>query len=185
MLGVNMLPTDMTLLFKGDKYKVEINSGLNTIKMGFVSDGSQKKLDYFLKIINQRFISRFNAKGIRHLNQRFPAYRLIPTENQRIIAGYTCREYRVHFFSNFAPDYTLYAAENINIKDPNWCTPYPKVDGLMFSYRLQFEGLVMHLEARKVIKKLVKDGEFSLPTDHKIITNPQIVRRMEELFSSI
>jgi hypothetical protein len=185
LLGVNMLPSIMTLTFKNDRYKVEISSAMGTISMGFISDGSAEKLDYYLKIINQRFISRFNSKGIRHLNQRFPAYNLVPADTMKEIAGYDCKGYKVHYFSNFAPDHMVYFTDNIRIKNPNWCTPYPKISGILFSYRMQYEGLVMHLEARKVKAIEVKDSDFNLPTDYKVIANPQIVRRLEELFSSI
>jgi hypothetical protein len=185
LLGANMLPSTMILTFKDDKYKLETGGQYRPISLGFVSDGRSEKLDFFIKIINQRFISRFNKKGIRHLNQRLPPYMTEVLPDTAMIAGYECTGYRINYFSNFAPDYDLYTTPNIKIANPNWCTPYPKIEGVMLQYRLQYEGLVMQLKAVKVKAVKVKDADLDSPKDYKIISNPQIVRRLEELFSSI
>jgi len=64
-LGLNILPKSMDFTFKNNKYRIESIGGMGLFAAGYVSDNEKLEMDYFLKMISSKFVSRFNEKGVK------------------------------------------------------------------------------------------------------------------------
>lgn len=181
-IGLNLLPQKMTLKFKGDYYRVESEGGMGLFVTGYVTNTKTKKMDYFLKIISSKIASRFKPEGIKHLHRDFPSFRLEKLDSTRTICGYKCKGKRVIYYSNIVNDHFIWYTNEIGITDPNWCAPFKDISGVMMSYQVQQSGLVVNFEAEKVYSDSIPDKEFHVPLEYKIVSNQQLIRKMEEAF---
>tara|TARA_B100000508_G_scaffold138392_1_gene134436 strand:+ start:28253 stop:29026 length:774 start_codon:yes stop_codon:yes gene_type:complete len=181
-IGLNLLPQSMELTFKDGFYRVESVGGMGLFVAGYVSNNKEKKMDYFLKVISSKFVSRFNEKGVKKLHKDFPSYQLKKLDSTRVIAGYECQGYRVSYYSNIVQDHNVWVTRDINIPGMNWCSPFPKVKGVMLGYQVQRSGLVIDFSADVVRNDSISMESFKIPIKYKVISNKALVRKMEEAF---
>lgn len=181
-LGLNILPKTMDFSFKNHMYRIESVGGMGLFAAGYVSNNTEKNMDYFLKMISSRFVSRFNVKGVKKLHKEFPAFRLEKIDSSKTIAGYKCSGYKVVYYSNVVQDHNIWFTTDINIPDVNWCSPYAEIEGVLLEYQLQRDGLVINFKANSVSNKKIDDELFSIPVNYKVIPNRALVRKMEEAF---
>ena len=161
---------------------MESIGGMGLFAAGYVSNIENRTMDYFMKIVSAKNVSRFTEKTIKFFNQDFPAFRTENVDSTRVIAGYTCKGQRIVFFDNPVPDYTVWYTDDINLKNSNWCNPFNKIDGVLLEYMVQSNGLVMKLSAANVRAEIIKPDELRIPTDYKIVSNKLLMRKMQEAF---
>ena len=181
-IGLNLLPQKMIFKFKDNKYRIHSEGGMGLFVTGFISNNEEKKMDYFLKMISAKFVSRFNTKGLKHLHEDFPAYRLDPIDSSRTIAGLHCKGTKVVYYSNVVSDHEIWYTDQIELTEPNWCSPFKNIPGVMMSYQVQRSGLVIRFEADKISQDSIPDSEFRVPLEYKAVSNKKLVRKLEEAF---
>lgn len=181
-IGLSLLPDKMTLTFKDNIYRVESIGGMGLFAAGFIANNQSKKMDYFMKIISTKLASRFTEKGLKQFHSEFPSYQLHPLDTTKMIAGYKCKGTQIQFYNNIVPDYIIWYTEDINIKDPNWCSPFPNIDGVLMEYKLQQDGLILSMKANSVVKDSIHDSQFKVPLEYKVVSNHTLIKKMEEAF---
>lgn len=183
-IGLNLLPSEMTLTFRGDQYKAESIGGMGLFAAGFVSNNKDKTMDYFMKVISAKYVSRFTEKGVKRFHNNFPSYRLVDLDTSRVIAGVDCKGTQIIFYNNIVSDYIIWHTDEINIKNFNWCSPFPAVPGVLMEYQLQQEGLVLKMTANRIERDSVGIDHFKIPLDFDIVSNQTLTRKMKEAFMS-
>ncbi len=181
-IGLKLLPEQMTMTFKDDLYRVESEGGMGLFLAGFISHGKEQTMDYFMKIIGQKMVSRFTLKAMKQFHHEFPAYRLEFLDSTKTIAGLPCKAAKVIFFDNVVSDYTIWYTDQILIENPNWCSPFPKIEGVMLEYIIQRDGLVIHFQANDVVPGVIDPSTFAIPLDYKVVSNKKLIYKMEEAF---
>jgi len=71
--------------------------------------------------------------------------------------------------------------KEIKIKEPNWCTPFKSVPGVLMEYRVERFNVIMHFTAVEVEKSKIKDTEFLVPKKYKEISIDAMEKNLEEL----
>jgi hypothetical protein len=181
-IGLNLLPQKMLMKFKDGKYRIESEGGMGLFLTGYISDSKKKQMDYFLKIISSKFVSRFNDKGLKKLHKEFPAYRMEELDSTIEIAGYTCRGVKIIYYSNVVSDHNIWFTNEINLPESNWCNPFPDIKGVLLAYQVQRNGLVIDFKASRIINDSISDNNFKVPLDYRVISNRALIRKMEEAF---
>ncbi|HEY1039733.1 MAG TPA: hypothetical protein VGF30_10030, partial [Bacteroidia bacterium] len=74
--------------------------------------------------------------------------------------------------------FDVYYTEELNVKSPNYSTPYIELKGIVMQFRLKKFGMEMEFTAKSVKKEEVADSMFELPGFYKIITRTE----MDEFF---
>lgn len=171
------------MIFKDDVYRLESVGGMGLFAAGYISHTRDRKMDYFLKVVSQKFVSRFTEKSIKNFNKEFPAFRTEPVlDSVREIAGVQCVGTKIIFFNNPVDDYIVWHTDQIALTKSNWCNPFHKIDGVLMEYMIQSNGLVMRLKATEIIHDTIKPHEFRIPVDYKVVSNKTLMRKMEEAF---
>ena len=183
-IGLNLLPSEMTLTFKGDQYKAESVGGMGLFAAGFISNNKEKTMDYTMKIISAKYASRFTEKGIKRFHSDFPSYRLVELDSTRTIAGLECNATQVLFYNNVISDYIIWHTQQIQLKNSNWCSPFPAIPGVLMEYQVQQQGLVLKMKAKTIEADSVTLDHFKVPLDFKIVSNQTLTRKMKEAFMS-
>ncbi len=183
-IGLNLLPREMTLTFKGDMYKTESIGGMGLFAAGFVSNNEEKTMDYFMKIISSKYVSRFTEKGVKRFHHDFPRYRLEELDTTRSIAGMNCASTKVIFDNNVVSDYIIWHTNQIKLKNSNWCSPFPMISGVLMEYQVQRQGLVLKMTANSIQSDSISLDQFKVPLDFNIVSNKTLTRKIKEAFMS-
>ena len=181
-IGLKLLPESMVLTFKDDKYRSETVGGMGLFVAGFVSDNENKVMDYYMKMLSTKYITRFTTKGVEKFNSKFPAFRTEKLDATKTIAGLKCYGVKIIFYDNPVDDYVVWYTKDIKMSQPNWCNPYKSIDGVLMQYTVQREGLVARMTATNLILDKITVNEMKLPLDYKVVSNKKLIRKMEEAF---
>lgn len=176
----NMAPTKMSLKFKEDKCLLEMSAGMGLFSTSFISNPEEQSLTQLVKLLNKKFALVQKPEGIKAENEGYPL-ELIPTNETKVIAGYTCTKVHVKVKNDAADEFDVYYTKDLNIKNPNFANPYSSIDGVLMEYQMKKFGLEMRFTAKAVMKKEIDDESFKLNKDYKLISQEE----MDELFLGI
>src|SRR3954471_10306122 len=141
----SMAPSKMTIRFKADKSCAEMSTGLGLFSTSFISDPSEKTVTQLVKILNKKFMLIQNEKSIEKENAVY-SFRFIPTKETKLIAGYNCTKVHVVPTDETMPPFDLYYTDELNIKDPNFASPFKEIKGVLMEYQMKKFGLEMRFE---------------------------------------
>ena len=72
-----------------------------------------------------------------------------------LITRNNCKEIKVKSLDNDSI-YNIITANEIDIKDVNWCTPFNEIPNVLLDYNIKQYGMEMHLNAIKINEKFVE-----------------------------
>ena len=87
------------------------------------------------------------------------------TKQKKVIAGYNCNKVEVVPDDKSIPPFDVYYTDELDIKDPNFASPYKEIKGVLMEYQLKKFGLEMRFEAKSVRKELIEDKYFQVPVE--------------------
>ncbi|MBI35085.1 MAG: hypothetical protein CMP67_06950 [Flavobacteriales bacterium] len=177
-----LMPTEMEMQFKNNNINTELTFGLGLIKIGYITNTEDKHLHEMLKFMRKRNVSHRSIKEVDDLLRQIPNHKIDLLTDTKTIAGFLCHKALVKVDSPNDPYiYDLWYTKEIKIKEPNWCTPFKSVPGVLMEYRVERFNVIMHFTAVEVEKSKIKDTEFLVPKKYKEISIDAMEKNLEEL----
>ena len=177
MLG--MMPKEMKMKFKNNNTIGELKTGAGVFTTKFITNNNERNLFHYLKLVNKKYGLILDSADIYGSYAKKPDdMKLIPSDSTKVIAGYTCKRMDVAF-SDSTKNFTIYYTNEIEIKDPNWCSPFHEISGVLMEYNFTQFNIEMHLTARSVTAVDLSNEEFAIPADYEKISQAE----MEEKFT--
>lgn len=171
----DMAPSKMTVKFKNNKTLVQMSAGMGIVTISFISDPQTKTMTQIFKMSGQAPKAVIqNEQDIQKENDSYNI-EIIPTNKTKMIAGYNCKNARIHNKNGDLEDYDIYYTDEINIKNSNFANLYCKLDGVLMEYRIKKAGLEMQFVAQSVTKEDVEDTTFQLAPETKIISMDEML----------
>jgi GLPGLI family protein len=167
-----LMPKEMEMQFKNNKINTELTFGLGMIKIGYITNTEEKNLHEMLKFMKKRNVSHRSIKEVDDLLKRIPYHKIELLPDTKSIAGYLCYKATVKIENPANPYniYDLWYTKDIEIKEPNWCTPFKSIPGVLMEYRIERFNVIMHFTAVEVEKSEINDTEFLVPKKYKEIS---------------
>ena len=78
------------------------------------------------------------------------------TEEVDTIAGYLCKKAIGTLGDDTEHPINIYYTDAIKIENPNWCTMFKDIPGVLMAYEVEQFNLRMRLEARELEKEFIK-----------------------------
>jgi len=176
----NLAPSKMTFKFKNNKACADMSAGMGLFNTSFISDPDVKTLTQLVKLLNKKFYLVQNAEDIKKENANFPL-EITPTKETKMIAGYKCFKSHVKVKDESGMEFDIFYTKDLNIKDPNFCTPFYEVDGVLLEYQMKKFDLEMKFTAKSIHADDIDDSTFDLPSDYKKISQVE----MDEFFEGL
>jgi GLPGLI family protein len=177
-----LMPSEMEMQFKNNQINTELTFGLGMIKIGFISNTEDKQLHELLKFMRNRNVSHRGTNQIEELLQKIPPHTIELLPDTKSILGFVCNKALVHVESpSESYSYDLWYTKDIQLKDPNWCTPFKKIPGVLMEYRVERFNVVMHFTAVEVKQTEIPDTEFLIPSKYKEISIEAMEKNLEGL----
>lgn len=177
-----LMPSEMELMFKNNNINTELTFGLGMIKIGYITNTEDKHLHELLKFMRNRNVSHRGTKQVNDLISKIPTHKIELMPDTKSIAGLLCHKAIVKVDSPIEPyTYDLWYTKEINIKDPNWCTPFKEIPGVLMEYRVERFNVVMHFTAVDVEQTELQDTEFLVPQKYKEISIEAMEKNLMDL----
>lgn len=177
-----LMPSEMEMEFKNNKINTELTFGLGMIKIGYITNTEDKHLHELLKFMRNRNVSHRGVKQVEDLISQIPAHHITLETDTKSIAGFLCHKAKVKVDSPIEPyTYDLWYTDQIKIKDPNWCTPFRDVPGVLMEYRVERFNVIMHFTAVEVEKTEIQDTEFLVPKKYEEISIEAMEKNLMDL----
>jgi len=177
----SMFPREMTFKFKDNNTKNELKTSMAVFSTCLLANNSEKTVTHLVRIANKYSGLVMDSVEIMDEYGKKPDdMTIVPTDSTKVIAGYTCKHARVKFANDPTKDFDIFYTEEIGIKDPNWCTPFHEVKGVLMEATVNKFNIDMHMIARSVEAVDFPDEEFKVTEKYEPIT----VQEMAEIFQS-
>lgn len=177
----NVLPSEMTIIYKGEKVRGQMRSIGGVINSEFIGNRKTKEFQQLLKSYQNYFVCNLNEQSVKVLVDKFPAVRLEATTDSIDVAGYTCNITLAYPLSGEGESMRIYHTDELGINNPNWYTQFNQISGVMLGYELEQFGMKLRLEAKEVVQRPVDDAVFTVDSQYKTV-NPE---EMESIFEKL
>lgn len=180
---LEMLPDKMVMTFKRDKYKSELKTAAGIIEMAVVADASTHTMYNLVKIFSDRYVLRLNRAQAKEMTNVLPPFQTVFLEEWETIADAKCQKVLLDFGTAKSESYLFYFTNEIDLQEPNWCTPYEEIKGVLLDYRIENYNMHMRLKATRIIPSKVDDAEFVVDDRYKELSPQEfdalVVKNME------
>ncbi|MEM9280020.1 MAG: hypothetical protein AAGA76_15750 [Pseudomonadota bacterium] len=165
---LSFYPDRLIMKFKEHKYKAHLDAGM--MEACYIADISKREVVNCLKLLTTRYAVVMDEATVQEHNARYPKAYITETEETKEIAGYTCKKAHVRFEGDSLAPIDVFYTEDIKIKDPNWCNPFPGIKGVLMEYQIMEFDLLMHMQAVSVRPKKIAEEEFELEQNYEVLT---------------
>ncbi len=180
----SLLPDKMLMHFKTDQYSTELATIGGLFKNRFVSNQSELTLIHQLKIFKKKLDTEYNETGVRRQLQTMPQLTIIETNEIDTVAGFRCKK-AIGIFDHISlPEMTIFYTDEIKIDNPNWCTQFHPIEGVMLQYEVEQLGIRMRFRAVSVQSLEVTDSQLKPETGYERVSSDRLQVEIEQLLTS-
>ena len=169
-LMLEMLPNEMKMTFKEDKFKSQLKTGAGIVEMTVIANGEQKLLHNMVKLFSDRYVLTLDEKGAHQMTNVIPPFQIKYIDGIDTIAQALCKRILIDFGAAKNESYIFAYTDEIALKSPNWCTPYRDIEGVLLDCRIENYGMNMRLRATSIRSEEVDDSEFIVDDRYETLT---------------
>jgi len=169
-LMLEMLPERMVMKFKKDKYKSELKTAAGIIEMSVIADASNHTMQNVVKLFSDKYVLKLNKEEALKMTGVLPPFQLQRLDEEKKIAEADCKKVLLDFGTGKAESYLFYYTNDIDLLEPNWCTPFNEIEGVLLDYRIENYEMSMRLEAVNIMPAKIDDSEFQVDDSYKELT---------------
>jgi len=159
-LMLEMLPDEMVMHFKEDKFRSELKTGAGIVEMTLIANGADRQMHNMVKLFSDRYVLSLDQQGAREMVNVIPPFQIKNLDGIDTIADAACKRVLIDFGAAKNESYIFAFTDEVGMIEPNWCTPYHEIQGVLLDYHIENYGIVMHLRAKRIIAEEVEDELF-------------------------
>lgn len=177
---VAVIPTEMTIVFKGTKMKTTITKG-RFFETNIISDESNDYLAMYSDMDGKQLYCELTTDELKAFKKSLPNYKYKKTEEQDSIAGVWSRKYEMSSSDSLAP-MDAWFAEGFTVQDGAWFTSYDGVVGFPMVYDIERYGIFTHAEAVSFTEKEIADSVFTIEGNYQKVDFETYESESKEIF---
>jgi len=177
----SMFPSEMTFKFKDNDTKSELKTKMAVFSTAILAEHDKRSLTHLVRIANKYSGLVMDSAQIMNEYGKAPdGMAITHTDETKMIAGFQCKHARVTFESDSTRNFDLYYTNDIAIHEPNWCTPFHEIKGVLMEARVNKFNIDMHMVAKSVTRQEFSEDEFKVTQKYQAIS----VEEMADIFQS-
>ena len=182
-LMLEMLPSEMKMTFKEDKFKSQLKTGAGIVEMTVIANGEQKLLHNMVKLFSDHYVLTLDEDAAHKFTNVIPPFQIKYIDGVDTIAQAICKRILIDFGAAKNESYIFAYTDEIALKSPNWCIPYNEIEGVLLDYRVENYGMNMRLRATHISSEEVDDAEFIVDDRYQSLSisefNELVVKNMK------
>lgn len=155
-ITASLLPDKMTYAFRESGFASNFETAGGVFKNNIIADEKNKEVEHQLKVFRKKIRVKMTETDVHKMLADYPRMTIIHTPDTDTIAGYPCKKALIVFEAHDMREIEVYYTDKIKMQNPNWCTQYHEIDGVLMAYEVEEFGIRMRLEATSV-KSLKSD----------------------------
>ncbi len=177
------LPHKMILQVNGKKVKLETKAGLGLFKTGIIADLRDKEGTSFLKMINVRYQSKFDAQFFQTMVEpNEPELQFIDSSMSYL--GEEMAFASLQYPWSQEKD-TLIFFKNLYTENLNFHNGLGQTDHVLVDYQQRFQGVLMRFTAIEIQRENVSKQEFKLDADYKELSHLDFQKELRKGLSPL
>lgn len=177
----SMFPKEMSFKFKNNNTKNELKTSMAVFCTTLLANSEEKKVTHLVRIANKYSgIEMDSVEIMEEYGKKPDGMRITPTDSVKEIAGYLCNHAHVTFDNDTAKYFDIFYTNDIGIKDPNWCTPFYEIKGVLMEAQVTQFNMDMRMIATSVVAEEYPEEEFIITKEYQPIT----IDEMADIFQS-
>lgn len=166
-LTATLMPDKMIYAFTKNAFASYFEAAGGVFKNRIIADKDKKTVEQQLKIFRKKVKVNMDETDVLQMVAKYPRMTVIQTQEVDTIAGYPCNKAVIVFEDAEMADIEVYYTNAIEMDNPNWCTQYHDIKGVLMAYEIEQFGVRMRLVATSVeVKKIEPDvlkptGDFT------------------------
>lgn len=166
-----MLPTDLTIYFKGDKYAAETSGGMMDQKA--VTDMKTQETTILMDMMGNKVAMKITKEDIEKEKNKGKKPKVEITSDTKDIAGFKCTKAIVK--SDEGTNVEIWFTKDIAVNNA-FKEGYDGIDGLMMEYSVPQKMFTMKMTCTEVKPGTVDDKIFEIPSDYKLMTKDELMK---------
>ena len=175
---IGLLPSTIMMHFKNDKVILEMEGWLGIFRSAFIKDGKDKAYT-LLKILNKKYLYISTSEEGYYGMSRPDNLQIDFDNTEKDMIGFHCNHANVSIGDTTSFD--VFYTTDIKISNATANTPLDKIPGMPMDFRLEMNGIPMHLEAIEFINEKITNKTFEIPEGYERVERSQ----MDEIFNGI
>ncbi|MFC2176388.1 DUF4412 domain-containing protein [Bacteroidota bacterium] len=177
----SMFPREMTFKFKNNNTKNELKTAMAVFSTALVADNKKKSVTHLVRVANKYSgLVLDSAEIMKEYGKKPEGMVITPTDSTKVIAGYNCKHAHVSFENDESKGFEIFYTTEIGIEEPNWCTPFYEIKGVLMQAQVNKFNIDMDMIAKEVVAEEYSDEEFIVTQEFQPIT----VAEMADIFQS-
>ena len=171
------------------KLKIKVLKSIHKIRFGkwnerfkstFIKDHNNSEAYTLLKMLNKKYCYR-SEQDCGFLGfAAFKGAEITYDDEVKEILTFSCKHAKV-VVPHKALSFDIYYTEDIKIDNPNEFTPFGEIPGVLMEFKIEINGIPMHLIASEVIEKDISDEVFIVPDDYEDVQR----EKLDSIFSNL
>ncbi len=182
-LMASLLPKEMIMTYKGSKMKIEVNMK-KLFSNVIISDEKTRSITLLLKLSSRQIAANLNEGEIQRFLADFPDVEYLQSTKNREYGNKTGK-HTVAVFTDISREIDVYFSDEFGLENPNWCTPFNEVKGVLLQYDMARYGLTMRFTAVKIEEIPISESAFSIPEGYEKTPFDEIEKELKDMFSQV
>jgi hypothetical protein len=178
-----LLPKKMIMTFNENQYENEFIFPTKGSSLGLVNDCNIKNVKLIFGLGNNKKYTSLDSNSIYYLLDNLPKYEILESENVSFnYLDVECKELEVQSLKNDST-YKIKVAQNIEIKDVNWCTPFHEIEKVLLEYSIEQYGMEMHFSATQISKGFTTKEFNTLGKEYLFLETKKYLTEIKSMLS--
>lgn len=158
-----LLPKKMSLFFKKNKIKTELEGFSGNFYFSIISNTKTDSSIALFKIMNQNYYYIETKKGSSELFGNIPGMEINYSKDTCMVAGFNCKKAKIKSKNDSFQAFDISYTKDIKIHNPNKKNPFYEIDGVLLDFCVNLYNMDMRFIANRVIDSNISDKEFMVP----------------------
>lgn len=172
------LPHNLIVSFKDNKILFEM-TGIGNSGISNLTNPKEGIYDTYYSFFN---VKRYYYAGKE--GETFPGFEAMKgmnikkTQKTAVICGYNCKNAQVTFERDRNKVYEIWYTDEIDVENPNECTPFSEIDGVLLRFFFIMGNSELHFSAETVYNKDVPEHKFQRKDHYLRVSKKDITALM-------
>jgi GLPGLI family protein len=181
---VNLLPDRMQMYFNRGAYVNELSTVGGLFKNRFLVNQQDKSMLHQLKVFKKKIETGYDENEVEKQLQALPQLTIIETQSTDTIAGLVCKK-AIGVFDNISlPEMEIWYTQEINLDNPNWCTQFHGLNGVLMQYEVEQLGIRMRFRAISVQNLESVEEQLEPEPGYESVSVDELKIELEQLVST-
>jgi GLPGLI family protein len=182
-LPKEVFPKNLIVSFKHNKILFEMISPIGNSGILNLSNPEKNIYDTYFSLFTLKYYYPAKKGEMYPGFEAMDGMELRKTEKTSVICGYNCKNAEITFPSDRQKVYDVWYTNEIHVKDPNVCSPFYSIDGVLMSFIFRIGHSELHFNAENIYRKDIPDQIFERREKFKPATRPEIIKFLTKMLN--